>query len=73
MYFIDTDGKTVLRARIHSSGIILENGTVVPEAKVGPRLFAVHPDENSLCRREEDGTISYESSLGRIFYGPTLD
>ena len=73
MYYVDEDGKTVRRARVHAKGIELDDGRVIE--KYGSRLFAVHPNENTLFRVEEDGTFSYENpeakfDKGRRFFRP---
>lgn len=76
MYYIDPDGKTVHKARVALNNCIrLDNGSLVQETSAtNKRMFAVHPDENSFCRREEDGTISYlERNMPeskRMFFRP---
>ena len=53
-YFIDKDGKTVLRWRVLTdTGIMLENGKHLPDEDVVHRIFSVHPDESKFVEKIE--------------------
>ena len=60
-YYIEEDGKTVVRyrCRFNPDGIELPDGRVVPDGKYNDRIFAVHPDENTRMRKNEDGVYEY--------------
>jgi hypothetical protein len=80
MFYIDPDGKTVHNARVAKSGIILENGHIVPDKDIGGRIFAVHPDNNTYMQKEDDGTYSFLDPYSkrmngnkRTFFRPTAE
>jgi len=71
-YYVLPDRKTVVEYTLAATrgiaatrdGIILalpdgSEGFVPESHVVNARLFAVHPDENDLCKRADDGTIIY--------------
>lgn len=73
-WYIEADGTTVVEAGVHRNGIGLSDGRVLPETSVHlRRLFAIHPDQNTFCRREEDGTISYcpPTESDRMYFRPS--
>ena len=65
MYYIDTDGKTVLRATCSSPDTItLSDGRVLrePEYLNPGRIFASNPDENPNIYKNEQGVYCYKST-----------
>ena len=57
------DTKTVSRYKIEKGGIHIIGHGFMPDPevdKINHRLFAVHPDENSLCSRDSEGHILYK-------------
>jgi len=69
-YYIEEDGKTVVRyrARFKPDGIALPDGRFVPDGIYNDRIFAVHPDENTRMRKNEDGVYEYldDAKLERV-------
>jgi len=63
-YYIDTDGKTVLRYRGTRKGIKLSDGREIKNCDiVGKRLFAVPPEDNDYMRRGADGVWVYSARM----------
>ena len=66
-YYIDKDGKTVHEYECSLGKIVLDDGTEISEADVEDfRLFAVHPNNNSLLFRDADGCWAYNGTSGPI-------
>ena len=58
-YYLEEDGKTVVRYHGVPDGIELPDGRVVPDGKYNDGIFAVHPDENTRMRKDKDGVYEY--------------
>ena len=78
MYYIDTDGKTVLRGNVFDSpsldmktgrriaGILLSNGMFIHDDDLqARRLFATHPDTNPNLKKDQDGVYHYKGATLR--------
>lgn len=57
-YYIDTDGKVYSFELADPNHIRLSDGRVIPNQS--GRLFAVHPDQNTLLRKRPDGHWDYD-------------
>lgn len=63
MYYIDTDGKTVLRGNVRIDGILLRNGMFIHDDDLqARRLFATHPDINPNLEKDRDGVYCYKGA-----------
>jgi hypothetical protein len=61
-WYIDKDGKTVLWWEMAPGGIKLEDGRVLPDSpEVDQRIFAVHPEENDLLEKNDEGVWVYRA------------
>ena len=61
-FIIWPDDKTVQEFKIAKGGIVINGTGFMPDTeveKLGHRLFAVHPDENVRCTKDDDGSYRY--------------